>query len=339
MLPPGAATPADLDELREELLSYKPVAQIMRRQRSSGLWGKNILGVAPSKALGIKEAGTVFNYRRLLELGVPATERPFRLTDRVFHRLLSRDDNLALRYEYKKSAKTNPALARWARQEMREAATTAMAQGGAIEDPRVRGSAHKIANNVSSFLRSELAEKPIIRRANKNLLHPDAYPPTVNSVAMVAYMPNLQRERAGFVERLGAFISQAATKRAYVIQLGRRGIKPDHIILGDPVLASSAGVPKDLPFAIHWIELLVRLRMLEASPVGQRVLARLLKDCDDRGVWSPKNLRSIPKSPSKLADFAYPLEMDGKTAERRQADVTFRLALIAKLAGWELEYT
>jgi len=156
---------------------------------------------------------------------------------------------------------------------------------------------------------------------------------------MVAYMPNLQRERAGFVERLGAFISQPATKRAYVLQVGRRGIKPDHVILGDPLLASSAGVPKDLPFALHWIELLVRLGLLAGSAVGQRILARLLKDCNDRGVWSPKNLRTIPKSPSKLADFAYPLESDGKTAEHRQADVTFRLALIAKLAEWELEYT
>jgi hypothetical protein len=30
--------------------------------------------------------------------------------------------------------------------------------------------------------------------------------------------------------------------------------------------------------------------------------------------------------------------VDGKSMERRQADVTFRLALIAKLAGWTLEF-
>jgi hypothetical protein len=68
-----------------------------------------------------------------------------------------------------------------------------------------------------------------------------------------------------------------------------------------------------------------------------RILGRLLRDCDNRGVWSPKNLRTFPKSPSKLADFAFPLEIDGKSQEARKADVTFRLALIAKLAGWELE--
>jgi len=49
-------------------------------------------------------------------------------------------------------------------------------------------------------------------------------------------------------------------------------------------------------------------------------------------------LRSFPKSPSRLADFWYPLEADAKTMEHRQADVTFRLSLIAKLLGWQLEY-
>ena len=52
-----------------------------------------------------------------------------------------------------------------------------------------------------------------------------------------------------------------------------------------------------------------------------------------------KSLRTLPKCPSNLATFAFPLEPDGKTPERRQADVTFRLSLIAKLAGWELVFT
>ena len=69
-----------------------------------------------------------------------------------------------------------------------------------------------------------------------------------------------------------------------------------------------------------------------------RILSRLLRDCDENGVWSPKNLRAFPKSPSKLADFAFPLESDLRTVESRKTDTTFRLALVAKLAGWKLEY-
>lgn len=313
--------------------------QTLKRQKPDGVWGGNILGFAVSKAQGIKEPGTVYQYRRLLELGYPREERAYRLAERVFYRLLSRDEDPALQFEYQKAARANPALALWARQLMREAATAALAQAGQIDDPRVRGSAHRIASAVSQFLRSDRAAQPIIRRASRNLLHPDAYPPTIFSVAMVAYMPNLQRERAGFVERLGHYLAAPAPKRSYVVQIGRKIIKPDFYLLGDPLAIDAAGSAKDLPFALHWIELLARLGMLGIVPTAQRILARLIRDCDERGVWDPKNLRSLPASKAKVAGFAFPLEENGKTAESRRADVTFRLALIGKLAGWQLEFT
>ena len=336
-MPPNSAAAADVSALREELLQYKRITQTLKKQRK-GVWGGNILGIAPAKAQDINDVGTVASFRHLVEQGLPPDDHGLRAAERVFYRLLSRDDDPSLLFEYKKGAKTNLAFADWARQQFREGAVAALAQAGHSEDPRVRGGAQKIATDISAFLRSELVNKPIIRKANKGILHPDAYPPSVYSVAMLAYMPSMQRERAGFAERLGAYISQPATKRPYVIQMGRRGIKPTYQLLGDPLLASAAGVPKDLPLAIHWIELLVRLNLLDSSPMAQRILARLVRDCDSKGVWSPKNLRVLPKSPSKLADFAFPLELDGKTLEQRQSDVTFRLALIAKLAGWDLEF-
>jgi len=63
-----------------------------------------------------------------------------------------------------------------------------------------------------------------------------------------------------------------------------------------------------------------------------------LKDCDETGVWDPGNLRTLPKGQSGVADFACPLEDDVKLLEARKADVSFRLALIAKLLGLQLEY-
>ena len=102
--------------------------------------------------------------------------------------------------------------------------------------------------------------------------------------------------------------------------------------------ADASGNAKDVPFALHWMELLARIGALESSPTATRILARLIKDLDEQGVWSPKNLRSVPKSPSKLADFAFPLECESKSVDQRRVDVTFRIALIAKLAGWELEF-
>jgi hypothetical protein len=338
ILPPGSATPDDIATLRAELHQEKTVTQVLKRQKVDGVWGGNILGVSPSKAQGIRDVGTVARYRHLLELGVPSGERAYRLADRVFFRLLSRDADPKLLFEYHAAAKTNQALGGWARDAIQQGVTAALAQSGQIDDPRVRGAAHRIATGVSQFLRSEVAEKAIIRSGSRQVLHPDAYPPTIFSVAVVAYMPNLQRERAGYVDRLAHYLAQQPPKKSYVIMLGRKVIKPTFHLLGDPIKADSSGNCADLPLALHWIELLVRMGVLDRAPTAQRVLARLLRDCDDLGVWSPRNLRALPKSPSKLADFAFPLEPQGRTMESRQADVTFRLALIAKLAGWQLEY-
>jgi hypothetical protein len=69
------------------------------------------------------------------------------------------------------------------------------------------------------------------------------------------------------------------------------------------------------------------------------VLGRLLQDCDEMGVWRPKNLRSQPKTGNKITYHYVPLHLDAKTTEGKEVDVTFRLALIARALGWSLTYT
>jgi hypothetical protein len=260
------------------------------------------------------------------------------LAERLFYKVLSRDETPSLWFEYQKPSVGNPELQTWARGYVREAVTCALAHAQRIEDPRVRGSTHRIISDVSQFLRSDLAEEPLVKKGAKYVLHPDAHPPTVLSVATLAYMPRLQRERAGFVERLGRYLTKPSISESWSILMGRKAIKPTFHLLGNPLQADDEGNTADIPWALHWIELIVRLDLLQAAPVAQQILLRLLEDCDEDGIWSPKNLRAIPKGHSKLADFAFPLELDGRAQERRRTDVTFRLALIAKLAGWPLEY-
>ena len=170
------------------------------------------------------------------------------------------------------------------------AAAAALAEAGHHEDPRLRGAAHKIANAVSAFLRSPLAEKPFVKTAKHTALNPEAHPPTWYSVAMIAQMPSLQRERAGFTERLGHYLAQPAPKKDFVVVLGKKALKPQHLLLGDPIEADSKGVAKDLPLALHYIEMLARMGALQWAPVATKVLARLLKDFDEQGVWAPKGL-------------------------------------------------
>ena len=160
-----------------------------RKQKDTGVWGQNLLGLAPSAAQGIKDVGTIPQYRRLMQLGWPRSARPFKLADRVLFRLLSRDEDPALLFEFQKMARTDPVAPEWARRVLRAGASCALAEAGYLEDPRLRGAAHKIANDISHFLRSPLAERPFIRMGSQTALNPEAHPPTWYSVAMMAAMP------------------------------------------------------------------------------------------------------------------------------------------------------
>jgi hypothetical protein len=338
LAPPGTVPPDTIEALVQAVANSKTALAIVKKQKDNGIWAGNLLGLAPSAAQGIKDVGTIAQHRRLLQLGYPKSGRPFKLADRVLFRLLSRDEDPFLQFEFQKLAKDAPLAAEWAREQMREAATAALAEAGYLEDPRIRGAAHKIATLVSQYLRSPLADKPFIKQGAKVVLDPEAHPPSWYSVAMIAAMPNLQRERAGFTERLGQYLAQPTPKKAFVIALGKKTVKPDMLLLGDPIEADSKGNAKDIPLALYFIELLARIGALHTAPVATKVLHRLLADCDEHGVWHPKGLKTMPKAVHKITYHWYPLFPDGKTPESRLVDVTFRLALIAKLLGWQLEY-
>ena len=72
----------------------------IKKQKDTGIWGGNLLALAPSVKDGIKEVGTIPQYRRLLQIGWPRGSRPFKLTDRILFRLLSRDEDPALLFEF-----------------------------------------------------------------------------------------------------------------------------------------------------------------------------------------------------------------------------------------------
>jgi len=332
-VPPGA-----LEAEQAAVLESKPVQAVAKKQKDTGLWGNNLLGLEPDADAGIKDVGTIPQYRRLLQLGVPAGARPLRLADRVLYRVLSRDEDPALYFEWTKTLKAAPALRDYARGVMREAVSAALAEAGHLDDPRVRGAGHKIADQVSAFLRGPIVESPFVKAGRGLALHPEAHPPSWYSVAMIAAMPNLRRERAGFAERLGHYLAQPAPKKSFVIQIEGEAMAPSHLLLGDPIEVDAKSCPKDIPLALHYIELLARMGALQWAPVASRALARLLKDCDEQGVWHPKGIRSWPSAHDPFTYHAYPLQQDDKKSESKLVDVTFRLASIAKLLGWDLEY-
>jgi hypothetical protein len=317
--------------LRDEINHYKEALAIVRKQKDTGLWGGNLLAPGASKAMGWKETGTIFQYRRLLELGWPPDARPFRFADRFLFRLLSRDDDPTLLVEFQRPAKSDPGLGLWARSMGAQAAAAALARGAHQDDPRLRGAAHRIASDISMYLRSEVAQKPFKKAQGKTVLDPLTYPPTIFSVEMLAFMPAVQRERAGFLERLAAYFSTPTSRREFYILAGKKIFRPMFEILGDPMHADAQGRVDDVPFAVYWLELLARLGILRQVAPAARVLARLYSECDDQGIWSPAGLRVMPKSDNPVVVHYFPLEGPGKSPAQRQTDVTFRLALIARL--------
>src|SRR5213594_1746074 len=222
--------------LREAMLHYKEALAIVRKQKETGLWGANLLAPAPSKAMGWKEVGTITQYRRLLELGWPPDARVFRFADRFLFRLLSRDDDPALLVEFQRAAKSDPGLRAQAPSPgSLLAAAAALARGAHQDDPRLRGAAHRIASDISMYLRGELAQKPFKKAQGKTVLDPLTYPPTVFSIEMLAFMPAVQRERAGFLERLASYFSVPTPRRSFFILAGKKIIRPLFEILGDPL--------------------------------------------------------------------------------------------------------
>lgn len=323
--------------LQAAVLADRGANAIARKQKDTGLWGGNLLGYSANKTYGWKEAGTVFQYRRLLELGWTPDQRWFKLADRFLFRLLSRDEDPALLVEFQRAAKTDPGLGIWARNMFREAAASALSRAGHIEDPRLRGAAHKVASDISAYLRSELLAKPFRKQSGKTILDPLATPPTIFGVEMLAFMPAVQRERAGFVERLATYFSTPAPKRAFFILAGKKFLKPTFELLGDPMRSDAQGHVPDVPLAVYWLELLARLGIVRQIPSASRVLARLFSETDDQGIWSPKNLRALPKATNPVVTHWFPLEGPGKSPAQRQTDITFRLALIARLMGIPVE--
>jgi len=336
--PEGFATPEALAQAAEESRESKLSAKIVKKQRPTGIWSTNMLGLAPSAALGIKDVGTIAQYRRLLQLGWSMDDRPLKLTSRTLFRLLARDPDPALLFEYRSTVKQDPASEDWVRHQLREAASAALAEAGFNQDPRLRGSAHRTASAISQFLRSPEAEKPFVKAGKQSIVHPNAHPPTWYSLAMVAAMPNLRRERAGFIERLGLYMGHKAPTRAVVLKWGKKSYRPTHLLLGNPLKVDARGGTPDIPLALYHLELLARLGAVHLVPSATRALARLFRDCDESGVWHPKNLRSQPKAASKITVHYYPLCPSDNSMESRQADVTFRLALLAQALGLDLSY-
>jgi hypothetical protein len=198
----------------------------------------------------------------------------------MLFRLLAEDDDPALLFELAPKAKGDPDLIHRGRAMLREAAAAALAHAGYEGDPRLRGAAQRILDRVDAYFRSPLAQKPWIRVGNKQVLSPEAAPPSIHVITMIAHMPLFRSEHHTQVEHLYAHLAQPLPRQESQQLVGSHIVPQPHLVLGD-MLPNRNAADADVPFALTWLELMAEsVRALPRRPRSRLRLASSSWDGD-----------------------------------------------------------
>ena len=318
--------------------TYQPALLLALLQRSDGTWPGGMLTIPSANAEHFAGVGTISAVQRLLEYGWESDSPPLAQARRLLFRLLAEDDDPAYLFELAPRGKPDLELVRHGRGVLREAAAAALAQAGYGNDPRLRGAARRILERVDTFLRSPIATKPFVRSGNQHVLAPEAAPPSMYMLEMLAYMPHFRNEHYDVTERLYTHLAQPQPRQAAVSVVGSQVVAEPHLVLGDPLPHRNA-VDADVPAALHWLEIVARLGMLRRNEGWMKLFERFLDDRDSSGLWRvPGSGRRAPtlQSTAPMAWPSFPLQPD-TTSDSLRIDITFRLGLIARHGGWGVE--
>ena len=315
--------------------AYPPAILLAITQGPDGVWNKCMLSIPSARAERFEGVGTINAVRRLLEYGWDRESPPLMHARRILFRLLAEDDDPAYLYELAGKGTPDPETVVRGRAVLREAAAATLAQAGYESDPRLRGAARRIMERVAGYLRSPLAEKPFVRVGNQHALAAEANPPSFHVLQMLAHMPLFRTENYELMELLYAHLTQPLPRTEPVLVLGRRTVPAPHLVMGD-MLPHRNAADADVPFALVWLELMARLGFLRRNEGWGKLFERFLADRDARGVWHPHKGMAAARSANPIVWASYPLEAS-LSGEERWSDVTFRLGLIARVAGRPIE--
>ena len=315
--------------------TYPPALLLAVTQGADGTWNHCMLGIPSARAERFEGVGTIPAVRRLLEYGWDRESPPVAHARRVLFRLLAEDDDPAYLYELAGKGTPEHDTVIRGRALLREAAAAVLAQAGYEGDPRLRGAARRIMERVTTYLRSPLAEKPFVRIGNQHALAAEATPPSIYTLQMLAYMPLFRSENYELLEVLYTHLTQPLPRTESVQVVGKKVVPMPHLVLGDHLPHRNAA-DADVPFALVWLELVARLGFLRRNENWSKLFERFLDDRDERGVWHPHKGMAAARSTNPFVWSSYPLEAN-LAGEDRWADATFRLGLIARLAGRPIE--
>jgi hypothetical protein len=315
--------------------TFAPAVQLALTQSPDGTWNNTMLTLPPQRSDAMRGVGTMHAVRRLLECGWERESPPLARARRILFRLLAEDTDPAFLFEFGSKSKMEPEAIEHGRQILREAAAAALAHAGYEADPRLRGAAQRILDRIQAYLSSAGAKKPWVRVGNRQVLPPEAYPPSIHSLNMLAWMPLFRNEHHAAVDRIYHYITQAQPRQESAQLVGRKILPQPHYVLGD-MLPHRNALDADVPWALTWLELMARLGFLKRNENWTKLFDRFVDDMDRSGVWHPHKGLAAPRSSNSFVWHSFPLESE-VAGEERWTDVTFRLGLIGKILGRPIE--
>jgi hypothetical protein len=312
-------------DARRIALAHLPAVRLALGQGRDGTWGGRMLGLPKGDDPDFTDVGTVPAVRRLAEYGWTTDSPPLWQARRPLFRLLAQDDDPDYLYDLRADTGDDPALVRHGRLRLREAAASALAQIGFETDPRLRGAAARIVDRIGAFLRADVP--------HGKELPESAAPPSVDALAMLAFMPIFRTERAEDIGRLATFLAQPAPSGAVKQRIGRTLVTQPRLVMGDPLADVTDADGRARPRVLAWLELLARLGILRRHEPWRQLLDHLLDARDADGRWTrPVGIAA----PDPLTWPGSPLCVPGERGDG-QTDATFRLALVARLSGRPVE--
>jgi hypothetical protein len=328
------AVPASSREIDWLPYSHRPAIKLAVTQTRDGMWSQSVLSLPSRHSSDFTNIGTVPAVRRLMEYGWAPDSPPLVLARRLLFRLLAEDNDPAFTFELGTKTRDDD-LVRRTRGVFREAAAATLAQCGYENDPRLRGAARRILERTVGYLNSPLGEKPWIRVGNTHVLASESAPPSIYTLTMLAHMPIFRHEHFTGVERIYDWITQPLPRQEAVQLYGKKMVPQPHLVMGD-MLPHRNAVEADVPFALMWLETMARLNFLRRNDGWMKMFDRFVDDRDRSGVWHPHKGTDRPMTSNAWAWSTFPLD-DGAGAESKWTDVTFRIGLIGRLLGREIE--
>ena len=201
--------------------AHGPALRLAFSQQRNGTWNGSMLTIPSRSSSDFAGVGTIQAVRRLAECGWSPESPPLLLARRLLFRLLAEDNDPAFLYELAQKTRDDD-MVRRNRSLLREASAATLAQLGYENDPRLRGAARRILERITTFLESPLGEKPWIRIGNTHVLSPEAAPPSLYTLTMLAHMPIFRHEHHTAIERIFEYMKQSLPRQEPIQVFGKK---------------------------------------------------------------------------------------------------------------------